>query len=69
MGRTEDWLRQAEKDLEEAEYAWKGKYYELCCFSYLSSVQKRQSRLFSKAGALREGGTRSPVYFKIPQEK
>jgi len=53
--RTEDWLKQAEKDLEEAEYARRGKYYELCCFLSQQCAEKAVKALLQSKGIERRG--------------
>lgn len=40
MKRTEDWLNQAIRELEEAEYNLRGGYYELVCFLSQQSAEK-----------------------------
>ncbi|PSN94362.1 hypothetical protein B9Q06_09460 [Candidatus Marsarchaeota G2 archaeon ECH_B_2] len=55
MKRTEDWLRQAEKDLEEAEYARKGKYNELCRFLSQQCAEKTVNALLQSRGIERRG--------------
>ena len=38
--RTEDWLKQAERDLEVAKWNLKGKFYEWACFNCQQAAEK-----------------------------
>ena len=40
MNRSKDWLSQAERDLKEAEWNLKGKFYEWSCFCAQQSAEK-----------------------------
>jgi len=48
--RVSDWLRQAERDLEEAEYAKRGGYYELACFLSQQAAEKAAKALLQYLG-------------------
>ncbi|BCS93188.1 HEPN domain-containing protein [Metallosphaera javensis (ex Sakai et al. 2022)] len=39
MKRVEDWLRQAQRNLEEAEYSFRGEYFDLTCFLSQQSAE------------------------------
>ena len=55
MRRVEDWLRQAERDLEEARYAEAGGYYELTCFLSQQCAEKAVKALLQFRGIERRG--------------
>jgi HEPN domain-containing protein len=40
MNRSKDWLSQAERDLEQAEWNLKGKFYQWSCFSAQQAAEK-----------------------------
>jgi len=40
MNRSKDWLAQAERDLKEAEWNLKGKFYEWSCFCAQQAAEK-----------------------------
>jgi HEPN domain-containing protein len=40
MNRSKDWLAQAERDLEEAEWNLKGEFYEWVCFCAQQAGEK-----------------------------
>jgi Uncharacterized conserved protein related to C-terminal domain of eukaryotic chaperone, SACSIN len=48
--RASDWLRQAERDLEEVEYAKRGGYYELACFLSQQAAEKAAKALLQYLG-------------------
>ncbi|BCU67726.1 hypothetical protein HS7_11630 [Sulfolobales archaeon HS-7] len=50
MKRVEDWVRQAERDLEAAKYSKQGNYYELACFLSQQSAEKAARGLLQFRG-------------------
>jgi len=62
--RVDDWLKQAEKDLEKAEYARRGKYYELWCSLFQQCAGKAVKALLQSSGV--EGRGHSVTH--LPQE-
>ncbi|BDC00068.1 HEPN domain-containing protein [Saccharolobus caldissimus] len=55
MKRVNDWLKQAERDIEEAIYSKKGGYYELSCFLSQQSAEKAVKALLQYRGIERRG--------------
>ena len=48
MNRSEDWLKQAERDLEHAKLSLSGKFYEWACFIAQQSAEKAVEALCEK---------------------
>lgn len=48
MNRSRDWLAQAERDLKQAEWNLKGKFYEWACFSAQQAAEKAVKGLCEK---------------------
>ncbi len=46
--RSSDWLKQAKRDLENAEYELKGGYYEWPCFLSKQAAEKAVKAVFQK---------------------
>ncbi|MGC9106518.1 MAG: HEPN domain-containing protein [Thermoprotei archaeon] len=55
MKRIDDWLKQAERDLEEAKYAKSGGYFELSCFLSQQCAEKAVKALLQHKGIERRG--------------
>ena len=55
MRRVEDWLRQAERNLEEARYAGAGGYYELAYFLSQQCAEKAVKALLQFKGIEKRG--------------
>lgn len=51
MERSQDWLDEAEGDLEHARDDLKGKYYNWACFSSQQGAEKAVKAVFQKLGA------------------
>jgi HEPN domain-containing protein len=51
MRRTEDWLRQAKKDLGHARRSLEMEDYEWSCFAALQSAEKAVKALYESLGA------------------
>jgi len=49
--RSADWLRQAKRDLENAEYELKGGFYEWACFLSQQAAEKAGKAVIQKLGA------------------
>mgnify|MGYP000008676130 CR=1 FL=1 len=49
--RSRDWLKQAKRDLESAEYALGGGFYEWACFLSQQSAEKAVKAVFQRLGA------------------
>jgi len=66
MRRVEDWLRQAERALEEAEYTFRGEYYELTCFLSQQSAEFAIKALLQSKGIERRGNSLLKLSELIP---
>lgn len=53
--RSADWLRQAEKDLENAAWEMKGGFFEWACFSAQQAAEKALKGLYQKLGGVAWG--------------
>jgi len=49
--RSLDWIKQAKRDLENAEYELKGAFYEWACFLSQQSAEKAVKAVFQRLGA------------------
>jgi HEPN domain-containing protein len=68
MKRVSDWLKQAERDLEEAIYSKKGGYYELACFLSQQSAEKAVKALLQYRGEERRGHSILHLLQSAPNE-
>jgi len=48
--RSKDWFEQAKRDLENARWELKGRFYEWSCFSAQQSAEKALKAVFQKMG-------------------
>jgi HEPN domain-containing protein len=53
--RSADWSAQAKRDLENARYECKGKYYEWACFSAQQAAEKALKAVIQKQGGVAWG--------------
>ena len=67
MQRTEDWLRQAKKDLRHAEKSISGEDYEWSCFSAQQAAEKGVKALFQALRAEAFGHSVSMLLKKLPE--
>ncbi|BDC17686.1 HEPN domain-containing protein [Acidianus sp. HS-5] len=68
MKRVEDWLKQAERDLEEAKHAKAGGYYELACFLSQQSAEKAIKALLQLNGLEKRGHSISHLIQNPPAD-
>ena len=68
MQRTEDWLRQAKKDLQHAQRSMDGEDYEWSCFSAQQAAEKGVKALFQALRAEAFGHSVSMLLKKLPEE-
>ena len=66
MRRTEDWLRQARKDLRHAEKSVNGEDYEWSCFSAQQAAEKGVKALFQALRAEAFGHSVSMLLKRLP---
>ena len=53
--RSADWLRQTEKDLENALWETKGRFFEWACFSAQQAAERALKALYQKLGGVAWG--------------
>lgn len=51
MTRSEDWMAQAKRDLESAQWALQGEFYEWACFICQQSAEKALKAVYEDRGA------------------
>ena len=51
MNRSEDWFRQAERELQQARYNANGEYYELACFLCHQAAEKALKAVYHQERA------------------
>lgn len=66
--RSRDWLRQAVRDLENAENATKGGFHEWACFSSQQAAEKAVKALFQARGAEVLGYSVYSMVRKMPSD-
>lgn len=64
--RSRDWMRQAERDLENAKYELKGGFYEWACFLSQQAAEKAVKAVFQKLGGEAFGHSVSGLLSKLP---
>jgi len=69
MRRTEDWLRQAKKDLGHARRSLDMEDYEWSCFSAQQSAEKAVKALYESLGARVLGHSVSTLLQKLPKQE
>jgi HEPN domain-containing protein len=69
MRRTEDWLRQAKKDLGHAHRSMDMEDYEWSCFSAQQSAEKAVKALYESLGAHVLGHSVSTLLQKLPKQE
>ncbi len=69
MRRTEDWLRQAKKDLGHARRSLDMEDYEWSCFSAQQSAEKAVKALYESLGAHVLGHSVSTLLQKLPKQE
>ena len=65
MNRSKDWLAQAERDLKEAEWNLKGKFYEWSCFCAQQSAEKAVKALCEELAIERWGHAINKILERI----
>ncbi len=68
LKRTQDWMRQAKKDLSHAEKSLAGEDYEWSCFSAQQAAEKGVKAFFQHIGAEAIGHSVSMLLKKLPKE-
>jgi len=66
--RSEDWISQARRDLENAEYEMEGGFYEWSCFMSQQSAKKAVKAVFQKLGGEAFGHSVAGLLEKLPEE-
>ena len=66
--RSEDWISQARRDLENAEYEIKGGFYEWSCFMSQQAAEKAVKAVFQKLGGEAFGHSVAGLLEKLPEE-
>ncbi len=64
--RHEDWLRQAKRDLEHAQYAADGGYYEWACFAAQQAAKKAVKGVYQRLEADAWGHAVSALLANLP---
>lgn len=65
--RSADWIRQAKRDLENAEYELKGGFYEWACFLSQQAAEKAVKAVFQKLGAEAFGHSVAGLLQRLPE--
>jgi HEPN domain-containing protein len=65
--RSKDWMKQAERDLQNAKYEMKGGYYEWACFLCQQAAEKAIKAVFQKLGGEAFGHSVSGLLSSLPQ--
>ncbi|RLG44972.1 MAG: DNA-binding protein [Thermoproteota archaeon] len=68
VSRSSDWLRQALRDLELAEEALRGGFYEWTCFASQQAAEKAVKALHQKLGAEVWGHSVSRLLAVLPKQ-
>lgn len=66
--RSSDWIRQARRDLENAEYESRGGFYEWSCFLSQQASEKAVKAVFQRLGAEAFGHSVAGLLQKLPRE-
>lgn len=66
--RTWDWLKQAERDLENARYEARGGYFEMACFLSQQAAEKAVKALYQELGAEAFGHSVAGLLQRLPEE-
>jgi len=66
--RSKDWISQARRDLENAEYEMKGGFYEWSCFMSQQAAEKAIKAVFQKLGGEAFGHSVAGLLEKLPEE-
>ena len=66
--RSIDWLKQAERDLENAKYELVGGYYEWTCFLSQQAAEKAVKAIFQKLGCEAFGYAVAGLLQRLPKE-
>ena len=66
--RHEDWLRQAKRDLEQAQHATQGGFHEWACFASQQAAEKAVKALYQKLGAEAWGHSVAAMLAELPEE-
>lgn len=67
MERSADWLRQAKRDLESAEYQLRGGFYEWACFLSQQAAEKALKAVFQKLRAEAFGHSVAGLLQELPE--
>ena len=65
--RSRDWMRQAERDLENAQYEFEGGYYEWVCFLAQQAAEKAIKAVYQKLGFEAFGHSIAGLLKKLPE--
>ncbi len=65
--RSRDWIRQAERDLKNAEYEVSGGFYEWACFLCQQAAEKAVKAVFQKLGAEAFGHSVAGLLQRLPE--
>ena len=66
--RSADWMKQAERDLENAKYELKGGFYEWSCFLCQQAAEKAVKAIYQKLGAEAFGHSVAGLLKKLPEK-
>jgi len=66
--RSRDWIKQARRDLENAEYEARGGYYEWACFLSQQASEKAVKAVFQRLGAEAFGHSVAGLLRRLPEE-
>lgn len=64
--RSRDWIKQAERDLENSKYEMKGGYYEWACFLAQQAAEKALKAIYQKLGYEAFGHSVAGLLKKLP---
>ncbi len=65
--RSADWIKQAKRDLENAEYELRGGFYEWSCFLSQQASEKAVKAVFQKLGAEAFGNSVAGLLRRLPK--
>ncbi|MEM3440279.1 MAG: HEPN domain-containing protein [Candidatus Bathyarchaeia archaeon] len=65
--RSADWIKQAKRDLENAEYELRGGFYEWSCFLSQQASEKAVKAVFQKLGAEVFGHSVAGLLQRLPK--
>jgi len=68
VDRSRDWIRQAERDLENAKYEFKDGYFEWTCFLTQHASEKAVKAVFNRLGLEAFGHSVAGLLSKLPNE-